>query len=70
MKHAMKNLLNSEDYLHCINFIQLKKIFDFLLISGVQNFENFISGFRVQHQKMQNEISGGVLGGIFEIQDC
>ena len=70
MRHAMTNLVNCKDYLHCLNFIQLKKNFNFRLISGVQHLEKNISGFRFYHQKMRNKISGGLLGGIFEIQGC
>ena len=44
--------------------------YNFRLISGVRNFENFISGFRAYHHKMRNQILGGVIGSIFEIQEC
>ena len=69
MRHAMTNLVNWKDSLHCLNFIQLKKNSNFRLISGVQHLKKIISGFRFYHQKMRNNISGGLLGGIFEIQD-
>ena len=56
-------------YIMQISLRFTKKI-NFRSISGVRNFENFISGFRWQHQKIQNLILGGVLKGIFKFREC
>ena len=49
--------------------LRLTKI-NFRPISGVRNFENFIFGFRLQHQNMQYFILGEGIRGILKIQGC
>ena len=70
LRHAIPNMVHRDDSKYQKDVIQVKKKCYFRPISGVRNFENFISGFRKYHQKTQNLILGGVLGGIFEIQEC
>ena len=57
--------------LHVIQIsLRLRKNNNFRPISGVGNFENFIFGFRLRHQKIQNTILEGVIRGISKIQGC
>jgi len=49
------------------NVTQINKKITFRPIFGARNFENFISGFRLHHQKMQNLILREVKRRIFKI---
>jgi len=70
MRRAIQNLIYWDDSWYHENIIQVQKKYNFRLISGLRNFENLIFGFRAYHQKTQNWILRGVLGGIFEIREC
>ena len=53
-RDAIKNLAYSDGSLYHKNFIPMKKISNSQLTYGLQNFENFIYGSRLYHQKKRN----------------
>ena len=61
IRHSIQSLLYSDDSLYLENLIAMKQNCNFQLSSGLQTFENFISGFHAYHQKTLNEVSRGVL---------
>ena len=56
IRHVILSLLYSDDSLYHRNLIAMKENCNFQLISGLQTFENFISGFHTIHQKTRNEV--------------
>ena len=69
-RHAIPSVVYLDDSLYHNDLIQVKTNCNFRPMFGVRTLENFINDFRKYHQKTQNLILGGVLGGIFEIQEC
>ena len=66
IRYAILNQVFQDDFSYHTHITGINKNINFRSISGVRNFENFISDFRSHHQKMQNLILRGVIRGIFK----